>query len=85
MSQKDKTSLSNAVTGNEIQVHHYKLESYFPSLITINLSQTKNRRMASPFVPMKKLIQSSTFSWKFGVIVFWDVDGVILVDFMPIG
>ena len=41
--------------------------------------------MASPHVPKSQEIQKSTFSWKNYGDCVWDIEGVILVDFMPNG
>ena len=72
--KSDKTFLSRIVTGDETWVHHYKPES--------KRSSMEWRRPTSPRI---KKFKSQRSAGKIMAAVFWDIEGIILVDFMPKG
>ena len=72
--KSDKTFLSHIVTGDETWVHHYEPESRRSSM-----------EWRHPTSPRVKKFKSQRSAGKIMATVFWDIEGVILVDFMPKG
>ena len=72
--KSDKTFLSRIVTGDETWVHHYESESKRSSM-----------EWRHPTSPRVKKFKSQRSAGKIMATVFWDIEGVILVDFMPKG
>ena len=72
--KSDKTFLSRIVTVDETWVHHYKPESKRSSM-----------EWRHPTSPRVKKFKSQCSAGKIMATVFWDIKGVILVDFMPKG
>ena len=72
--KSDKTFVSLIVTGDETWIYHYEPES--------KRSSIKWRHPTSPRV---KKFKSQRLARKIMATVFWDIEGVILVDFMPKG
>jgi histone-lysine N-methyltransferase SETMAR len=66
--------LSRIVTGDETWAHHYEPE-------------TKRQSMEwhHPQSPRKKKLKTTPSAGKVTITVFWDIDGVILVDVMARG
>ena len=72
--RSDKTFLSRIVTGDETWVHHYE-----------PLSKRSSMEWRHPTSPRAKKFKSQRSAGKIMATVFWDIEGVILVDFMPKG
>ena len=72
--RSDKTFLSRIVTGDETWVHHYE-----PQL------KRSSMEWRHPTSPRAKKFKSQRSAGKIMATVFWDIEGVILVDFMPKG
>ena len=72
--KSDKTFLSRIVTRDETWVHHYEPESKRSSM-----------EWRHPTSPRVKKFKSQHSAGKIMATVFWDIEGVILVDFMPKG
>ena len=70
--RSDKTFLSRIVTGDETWVHHYEPQSKRSSM-----------EWRHPTSPRAKKFKSQRSAGKIMATVFWDIEGVILVDFMP--
>jgi hypothetical protein len=63
--------LSQIVTGDETWAHHYELEK-----------KRQAMEWHHPQSPRKKKFKTTPSTRKDMIIVFWDIDGVILVDVM---
>ena len=72
--RSDKTFLSRIVTGDETWVHHYEPQSKRSSM-----------KWRHPTSPRAKKFKSQRSAGKIMATVFWDIEGVILIDFMPKG
>ena len=72
--KSDKTFLSRIVTGDGTGVHHYEPELKRSSM-----------EMRHPTSPRVKKFKSQCSAGKIMATVFWDIEGVILVGFMPKG
>lgn len=70
----DNTFLKRIVTGDETWVHHYEPES-----------KRRSMEWRHSYSPRKKKFKSQPSAGKVMATVFWDYQGVILVDFMPKG
>jgi hypothetical protein len=66
--------LSRIVTGDETWDHHYEPETKWPSM-----------GWHHPQSPRKNKFKTTPSAGKFMITVFWDIDGVILVDVMARG
>ena len=66
--------LSRIVTGDETWAHHYEPETKRQSV-----------EWYHPQSPRKKELKTTPSAGKFMIIVFWDTDGVILVDVVASG
>ena len=66
--------LSRIVTGDETWAHHYEPETKRQSV-----------EWQHPQSPRKKKFKMTTSAVKLMISVFWDIDGVILVDVMARG
>jgi len=66
--------LSRIVTGEEIWAHHYEPEK-----------KRQSMEWHHPQSPRKKKFKTTPSAGKLMITVFWDIDGVILVDVMTRG
>jgi hypothetical protein len=66
--------LSRIVTGDEIWVHHYELEM-----------KRQSMEWHHPQSPRNRKFKTTTSTGKVMITVFWDIDGVILLDVMARG
>ena len=72
--KSDKSFLSRIVTGDETWIRHYEPESKRSSM-----------EWRHPMSPRVKKFKSQRSAGKSMATVFWDIEGVILTDFMPKG
>jgi hypothetical protein len=61
--------LSRIVTGDETWAHHYEPEK-----------KRRSMKWHHPLAPRKKKFKTTPSAGKIMITVFWDIDGVILVD-----
>ena len=73
-SQRDKTFFQRLITGDETWIHHYEPESKRQSMEWRHTSS-----------PQPKKFKAQKSAGKIMATVFWDAQGVILVDFLPKG
>jgi hypothetical protein len=72
--ENSKAFLSRIVTGNETWVFHYTPKS-----------KAESMTWKHPHSPVKKKCKTVQSPGKLMASVFWDVHGVLLVDFTPPG
>ena len=64
--------MKRIVTGDETWIHHYDLESKQQSMQWKHASSSSRRKFK---------VQAS--AGKIMYIIFWDAEGILLIDFMP--
>ena len=74
LSQCDETFLGRIVTGDETWIHHYEPKS-----------KRQSMEWRHPSSPKTKKFKTEKSAGKVMATVFWDIQGVILVDFLPKG
>ena len=74
LSERDNEFFGRLITGDESWIHHYEPES-----------KRRSMQWRHPTSPKPKKFKSQKSAEKITATVFWDVQGFILVDFMPKG
>lgn len=74
LSESDNTFFDRVITGDETWVHHYEPES-----------KRRSMQWRHSTSPRPKKFKSQKSAGKIMATVFWDAQGLILVDFLPKG